>query len=209
MSWSTNLIGKLHYHSIFLRRAEVLASVIAPLLPSGKILDVGAGNGMIGKKLLEIRSDLAIEGIDIHLRPAPLIEITGFDGQHIPFENNHFTAVMLIDVLHHTDNFLSLLAECLRVSSGNVLIKDHFYANSIEWATLRFLDWVGNKPYDVRLPYNYFTRAEWEIGLEDLGTIEKKRLECIPGMYPFPLQKLIGRKIQFLSVIGPAQKKKG
>ena len=27
--------------------------------------------------------------------------------------------------------------------------------------TLAFMDWVGNKGHDVRLPYNYLSKAEW------------------------------------------------
>jgi ubiquinone/menaquinone biosynthesis C-methylase UbiE len=197
----TKLIGRLHYHSIFHRRLEALTSIIAPLLPSGPILDVGSGSGMIGKKLMAMRPDLQIVGIDVHLRPDPLIEIKAYDGKQIPYEDNTFSAVLLIDVLHHTDNFLPLLEECLRVSSDNVLIKDHFYSNSMEWAILSFLDWIGNKPYGVRLPYNYLMRNEWQKGLECVGAKEKQRLESIPGMYPFPFQKFLGQRIQFLSQI--------
>jgi hypothetical protein len=64
-----------------------------------------------------------------------------------------------------------LLKEAARVARKAVILKDHFSENGVDHMTLRFMDWVGNAPHGVVLPYNYASRAEWrswyaEAGLE-------------------------------------------
>lgn len=196
-------LGGVHHRLVFMRRLAALSSAIAPLLPAGRVLDVGAGSGMIGERLMSLRPDVTMTGIDVHVRPDTAIPVSGFNGRHIPFDDQSFAAVMLIDVLHHTDDFAALLAECMRVSAGPVIIKDHFYAGRVDFLLLKFLDWVGNVAHGVRLPYNYFTRAEWGRALHDRGWRENGRSEEIAGLYPWPFQSLLGRRIQFLARVEP------
>jgi SAM-dependent methyltransferase len=194
------VVGQAHGKLVFQRRIHALATVIAPLLSRGKILDLGAGNGQIGALLMTLRSDIEVTGIDVHLRPETFIPVIEYDGQHIPFEDDTFAGVIVVDVLHHTDDFRAILRECLRVSP-RVVIKDHFYENAVEHLILRGLDWVGNAPHGVRLPYNYFTRRQWEDALQTLGARETHRQEHLPGMYPLPFQYVIGQRIQFVARI--------
>lgn len=194
-----NALAALHHRLVFLRRLEALCRAIAPLLPSGRVLDVGAGSGMIGSRLMEIRPDVRVEGIDVHVRPGAAIPVSGYDGQRIPFGDREFAGVILVDVLHHADDFAALLAECMRVSAGPVIVKDHFHASGFDFLLLKLLDWVGNVGHGVRLPYNYFTRGQWWAALAARAWCESYHREEIDGLYPWPFQLLLGRRIQFLA----------
>ncbi len=92
-----------------------------------------------------------------------------FDGATIPAASGSFDWVTIVDVLHHTDNPGHLVAEAARVARKGVVIKDHLRDGPFAHRTLRFMDWVGNKGHDVRLPYNYLSRQEWEAMFGQVG----------------------------------------
>jgi SAM-dependent methyltransferase len=191
-------IGKLHHEFVFKRRFRALTEAIAPLLPAGPVLDLGSGNGMIAQAIMAKRDDITMTGVDVLLRPQTAIPTVHYDGQSLPFAANTFNAVMIVDVLHHTPDFRTVLQEALRVAPV-VVVKDHFYGNPLEHAILRLLDWVGNASHGVALPYNYLTRPQWVAGLRGLAAQESHRQESVPGMYPVPFQWIIGRRIQFIA----------
>jgi len=194
-----NLIGFAHSKLIFVPRMEALVNAIAAWIPAGKALDMGCGNGMIAAQVMERRPDVEIVGIDVLVRLDAVIPVQVYDGKTLPYADRSFDSVILIDVLHHIDDRTASLAECLRVVRGEVIVKDHFYANAVEHLVLRGLDWVGNAPHGVRLPYNYFTRRDWEATLKSIGAREIERRESVTGLYPQPFQSLIGRNIQFMA----------
>ncbi len=98
---------------------------------------------------------------------------------------------MFIDVLHHTEDPLKLLREALRVARKGIIIKDHMVKGFLAWPTLRAVDWVGNAPYGVVLPYNYLSEDEWQSAFKTLGlkvgffrtdaTLPKARLPVCSG----------------------------
>jgi hypothetical protein len=53
------------------------------------------------------------------------------------------------------------------------------------------MDWFGNAPHGVVLPYRYFTTASWAKALAAAGLRETLREE-VPGLYPFPFSILFG-----------------
>jgi ubiquinone/menaquinone biosynthesis C-methylase UbiE len=63
--------------------------------------------------------------MDVLSRPAPHILTMLFDGRHIPDEDNSIDVLMLVDVLHHTDDPGILLSEARRVTRRAVVLKDH------------------------------------------------------------------------------------
>lgn len=204
MSKLINSLGKYHNVFIYQRRINALAKTIAPLLKPGLVLDVGCGNGQFGSLLMTIRQDVQVIGLDVYLRPQNFLPVIKYDGKSFPFEDNLFSSIIVVDTLHHTDSFDGVLRECLRVTNGNIIVKDHFYRNFAEKFTLRLLDWVGNTPHGVALLYQYFTRAKWKATLRENGLSENKRLEEIPQMYPKPFQYWLGRNIQFVSELRAA-----
>ncbi|MCI9008961.1 MAG: class I SAM-dependent methyltransferase [Lachnospiraceae bacterium] len=96
-----------------------------------------------------------IFGIDVFVRPETNVKVTAYDGKTIPYEDGDFDTIIIIDVLHHTDDPNLIVAEMARVSSKYVIVKDHLKSGLISYLKLCIMDYVGNAHYHVRLPYNY------------------------------------------------------
>jgi len=193
------LVGRVHGRTIGQRRIERIAAQLAPLFPpKARVLDVGCGDGLLAARILEARPDLQIVGIDVLARPRAFIPVQLFDGQTIPFDNGSFDAVMFVDVLHHTDDPSILLGEARRVSRGVVLIKDHYADGMGSPLTLRVMDWVGNAPHGVRLPYNYWTRLQWRAAWEE-QRLTVARVTTELALYPWPLSMLFDRSLHFVA----------
>lgn len=190
---------------VFARRIEVLSTHLAELLPpAASVLDVGAGDGALAKRLMERRRDVRIQGVDVLVRPGTHIPVREFDGTTLPFPDGSMDAVMLVDVVHHAADQRALLRDVARVARSTVLIKDHFVRGLFASPTLRFMDWVGNARHGVRLPYSYWTPSQWNNAYRDAGlTMMTVREEL--GLYPWPASILFERGLHFVAALAPAR----
>ncbi len=197
-----SLVGGLHADLVFKRRIRVLAGHIAPLLPRGAtVLDVGCGDGSLGSTIRKERSDLALTGMDVLVRPMTHIPVQEFDGLTLPIGDRAVDVILLVDVLHHADDPIRLLMEAARVARQAIVIKDHIQANWLDRQTLRIMDWTGNAAHGVALPYNYWTAKEWTLALQRIGgAIESWNTEL--GLYPWPASAIFDRSLHFVARIG-------
>lgn len=197
-------IGQAHEKLLFNRRVRVLVEEVGNLIPENSaILDVGTGDGQIAKMIGMTQSGTSVQGIDIMERSKTHIPVSLFDGATIPFGDNSVDVVTFVDVLHHTHDPQVLISEAARVARTAVIIKDHLSENLIDHATLRLMDWVGNAPHGVVLPYNYASRKQWEKWFKAAGLFEDKYLTDIP-LYPAPLSWIFGRKLHFIARLYPS-----
>lgn len=199
MSVAKQLLNSVHETAVFQRRVRVLAQKLSEAIPAGgSVLDVGCGDGTIAKAISIQRPELTFEGIDVLLRPHVSIPVRLYDGETIPFPSDHFDWVTIVDVLHHTDNPAKVLSECARVARKGVIVKDHLRDGVLAAQTLRFMDWVGNRGHDVRLPYNYLSKAEWQSIFDDLSLRPTHWVERNLGLYPTPFDRLFGRNLHYV-----------
>ena len=183
---------------MYSRRTYVLASFFAELIPQGHaVLDVGCGDGLIDALVKRQRPDLQISGVDVLGRPHTHIPVTRFDGKRLPFPDRSSDSVLICDVLHHADHPVRLLQECARVARHSVVIKDHTVKGILARPTLRFMDFVGNAPQGVALPYNYLTDAEWEAALRECGLVART-VRTDLGLYPPLADVIFGRSLHFV-----------
>lgn len=198
------LMARAHNKLVFQRRKRTLVRMLAEFLTGNKsFVDVGSGDGSIALLVKQSLGDAKVSGIDILVRPDTAIEVKEFDGKKIPHEDNFADAVTFVDVLHHTDNPDELLSEAARVARKCVVIKDHLSESRFDFAVLRFMDWVGNAPHGVVLPYNYAPRAEWERRFADAGLQIDAFTTDVP-LYPWPFSMLFGRSLHFVARLTPA-----
>ena len=199
MSLFQSFHRKVHGKAVFDRRIEVLTRTLADFIPANaRVLDIGCGSGTLAKRIMALRPDVTIEGIDVLVRPGTEIPVTEFDGDTIPWADGHFDIALFVDVLHHTEAPARLLAEAKRVSRGGIVIKDHFREGVLADATLRFMDWVGNAQHGVVLPYNYLSDPEWRSIWSRLG-LKVERLTDKVGLYPAPFSWLFDRRLHFVA----------
>ena len=197
------LLADLHGTLVFDRRTRVLSERLAALLPeTARVLDVGCGDGLIDHLIAERRPDVTITGVDLILRPETHIPVTQFDGKRIPFDDGAFDVVMFVDVLHHTEDPEILLAEARRVASRAVVLKDHTRDGLLAGPTLRFMDWVGNAPHGIPLPYNYWPERRWREAFAGLGLTPEIWLNKL-GLYAAPANWLFGRSLHFIARLNP------
>src|SRR5207247_1102228 len=117
----TSVIERLHQRGVYGRRVRVLVGELCQVLPPAvagtmAVLDIGCGDGLIARLLMERRPDLRIEGIDVLARPGAHIPVTLFDGSRIPRADEAVDVALLVDVLHHADEPMALLREAFRVA---------------------------------------------------------------------------------------------
>ena len=174
--------------------AARLASVIPP---KARVLDVGCGDGAVAARLMQLRDDLEITGIDVFVRPTTYIPVVAFDGHRIPFDDAGFDAVVFVDVLHHTEDPMELLREAARVAPSAIIVKDHAADGLLARPTLRLMDWAGNAHHGVALPYNYWSTPRWRQALAELG-LRADVWETTLELYPPPASWLFDRELHLL-----------
>jgi SAM-dependent methyltransferase len=200
-SGHVRLIGKVHGKLVHHRRVAVLAERLAAMLPAcTKLLDVGCGDGTISALVSQKVSGLAVTGVEFAPRASCVIPCTGFDGAHLPFPDKSFDGCMFVDVLHHSRDPLTILRDAARVCRSFILIKDHLAENALDHWTLRLMDWVGNKPHGVVLPFAYLSGKQWEKLYNEVGLTERKVDRAVP-LYPAPFSFIFGRKLHFVSLL--------
>lgn len=201
-----DVLNAAHASMIFGRRVERLGEAIARLLPAqgGAVLDLGCGDGQVAVAVMRRRPELSFEGVDVLIRPVTHIPVRLYDGVRLPFDDKSVDHVTIVDVLHHTDDPAAVLAEASRVARRSVVVKDHLREGLLAGATLRLMDWVGNRGHDVRLPYNYLNRAEWDAVFARAGLVEDARLEALQ-LYPAALDWAFGRGLHFVNRLVPME----
>ncbi len=198
-----NIVEWIHHRFVHPHRVRVLVAHLARLLPTGgRVLDVGAGDGLLAQRLAQLRPDLTLQGVDVLVRPHTAIPVEPFDGRNLPFPDRYFAAVLCIDVLHHASDMAGLLAEMARVGQC-VVIKDHLCHHPWEHRLLRRMDRVSNDSYGVALPFNYQSRPQWLALFARMGL----RVEAWIGrlhLYPAPAGWLLDRNLHFMARLAPA-----
>lgn len=191
--------GRLHSRYVHSRRVRVLRDSLSRLIPSNStVLDVGCGDGLIARLIMDQRPDVQLSGIDVLVRDETRVSVSYFNGREIPFPDKSFDGVMFVDVLHHTDDPTVLLREAKRVARKFILIKDHRRDGPLAGATLRLMDWVGNAHHGVALPYNYWPHERWKQGFSELNLKVNEWKQDL-RLYPFIANWIFGRSLHFVA----------
>lgn len=186
---------------------DVLTAALTPFVPPNvSLLDVGCGDGLLANHVKNIAHAESVTGIDVLARPKTHIPVTIFDGVHIPIPDTSFDVVMFVDVLHHTEDPLTLLREAARVSRNLIVIKDHTMDGVFAEATLRLMDRIGNRRNDVALAYNYWSRSRWLEAFKQLRVEVLSWTNDVP-LYPPPLSWIFGRSLHFIAQLRVPPKK--
>ncbi len=194
-----NPVAWLHARFVHTRRVNRLLDLISEItLPYFTVLDLGCGDGMLGAQLMERNPRLTVSGVDTLVRPKTFMPVQQFNGSNIPFPDASFDAVLLADVIHHTQDGVALLREASRVARHAVIIKDHLRQGVAANLTLRLMDWFGNSYTGVALPYNYWDQQQWDQAFRQVCLTPVRRLSRL-ALYPWPASIFFDRRLHFIA----------
>jgi ubiquinone/menaquinone biosynthesis C-methylase UbiE len=200
----TPALERLHQRHVIRRRRDCLirsvSRALAPWRPA-RVLDVGCGNGEITLGIAAAcGGPVAMEGVDVLVRPDTQIPVVKYDGTRLPFPDASFDAVMAIDVLHHADSPAALLREMTRVARRGVVLKDHNRDGLCAQRTLELMDDIGNRRHGVRLVYHYLSRAEWSAAFAE-NHLSITSYDSVAALYPWPVSWVFGRSLHFVAAL--------
>ena len=198
-----SLLKAIH-EPVYEHRLDVLSDLItAQLRENDRVLDIGCGGGMLGHRILNhggCPAGVLVAGVEKFQRGGEPIDVTAYDGDRMPFDNDSFDVVILADVLHHVEDELQLLRDALRVARRFVIIKDHKPDGLLARPRICFLDWAANNPYGVKCLYRYHTRPEWTQIYDQVGLRVVAEEETI-DLYPPVFNELFGKRLQYFAVL--------
>ena len=155
-------------------RAARKATLLARFLEKGQsVLDVGAGEGYVGRELAE-RLGAQVQLVDILDRNRTTLVLDVYEGRRLPYASGAFDASLLAFVLHHAEHADELLRETLRVSRRAVILEST-YASKWELAMLRRLDRLANRlrsegaMQEQEEHLRFRTHAEWLACFQEAG----------------------------------------
>lgn len=191
----------LHRPVYAARLRELVRRIVPHLREGDRVLDVGCGNGALGKALLNAPgrpANLSVTGLERFQRGGEPIEVIPYDGVTIPAADRTYDIVILADVLHHEEDPDRLIAECIRISKRLVIVKDHQLRGPLALPRISFIDWAANAPHGVRCLYRYNTPAQWRATPGRHGARIAQELAAM-NLYPPVLNLLFGRRLQYMA----------
>ena len=99
------------------------------LTPQPKVLEIGAGGGYVSHYLDQDCDLLATDSNEQFLSQNPVKNKQIADANKLPFADNQFEVVLIVNMLHHLDDPAKALAEAIRVSSRYVILIEPDSAN--------------------------------------------------------------------------------
>ncbi len=171
-------LTKNAYHATALRQAANAFEQISEHLIGNEVLDLGAGNGLIGQMIQQHTSIkvTVVDVLDYSMVPLPIVLFP--QGGRIPMGDSSVDTVLIYLVPHHAFEPLQLLDEPVRVSRQRLIIMEGFVDDDETRTVNCFLDWFLNRVVqgvDMDLPLNFRTTAEWNRIFADRGLRLVKR----------------------------------
>ena len=90
-----------------------------------------------------------------------------YGGKKIPFEDGSFEVSIIIAVLHHTEDPISLIKEAMRVSKCVVIMED-VYDNTFQKYLTYFFDSLVNLEF-IGHPHSNKSDKEWKKEFKELN----------------------------------------
>jgi SAM-dependent methyltransferase len=199
---------RFHHRAIHVPRVERISRALAAQIGRARsLLDVGCGDGSVAQAIGAAVGAEEVAGVDVLVRPETAMPVTPYDGEHLPFPDGAFEAVVLSDVLHHCPRPDVVLREALRVSARLVAIKDHFRFGNASAAILLAMDVIGNAAPAVHVEGAYFSAGEWAALVEGAGA-RFTALTWPLQIHDYPFRLITQDRLQFAATLEPIEPKK-
>lgn len=164
--------GQKDKKELIFKRAKMNFEKMKDYIIGEKILDLGAGDGLLAleiKKQLD-KDVLLVDIIDYNCTDLPLI-LYNPEGK-LPLADDEVDTTILYTVLHHSSDPKHLLEEATRVTKQRLVIKEAYIEKDETRITNSFVDWFYNRVIgdeDINVPLNFLKVQEWEKILKSYG----------------------------------------
>ena len=172
---------------MFLRDNEVGRRVARHLSSGERVLDYGAGTGLLARWLADqvgIEPTL-VDLVDYSNRRMdfPFIKMT--DPFHIPAEDRSFDAVLLLFALHHNpyEAQSKVLAEAARLADCRLIVLEDTPFDRVDRVFNVFWDKVLNLRHGVPTPCTFRSIPEW-LGVFAEQGLEATAVESYRPLWP-------------------------
>ncbi len=176
-TYSTSFLGQLKFYGRMLLDLQILTiyrdiSNTIPLF-KGNVLDVGCGQSPY-RFLLNANETkyFGVDIVDAEKFDYDNSDITPFDGENIPFENDKFDGLICTEVLEHVQHYQKLIDEMHRVmKSGGIGIV------TIPWsARYHYIpyDFFRYTPSSLKTMFSKFSEAKITNRGTDIANITNK-----------------------------------
>ena len=157
-------------------KVQDIEELIAPKYRTGRVLDLGAGEGYVGQEIKrKWNADVSLADV-VNMNRTDLPH-TLYDGATLPFDDDQFDTTILYFVLHHAEGAERVLDEAMRVTRGQVLIVESVYQTEQDLKILTFLDKLANRIRSGGLMnaqeefLHFRTVPEWKALFEEKGAV--------------------------------------
>lgn len=168
-------------------RETELAEIVAEFVRSGwTVLDVGGGNGKLGKRVQEI-TGARVDVCDIGTQRMPrLTYLPMTRPDTLPCGDRTYDVVLLAFMLHHVPSSEvqdRILREAARVARRHVVLLEDTAEGRFERALNAGWDLLLNVPQGIPTPLTFRGIAAWECALEESGLVNV-RTRRFRGTWP-------------------------
>ena len=169
------------------QRSIIVFNEIESKFRGHSMLDVGCGNGLISHMAKPHFADVQLLDVVNYVSPEvglPYLAYT--EGEVLPVDRKYDT-VLLLTVLHHSSNPMTLLKESWKVTNRRLIIIESVFgvytqslsaqyvlaefeeSDQISFAV--FVDWLYNRVLndDIPVPYNFTTPDRWQKTFSECG----------------------------------------
>jgi SAM-dependent methyltransferase len=154
------------------KRAKRSFEQIRDYIVGEKILDLGAGNGLLALEIKEQlqKEVLLVDVLDYNYTSLPMVLYNPKD--EVPLPDNEVDTTLLYTVLHHSSDPKDLLKESTRLTKKRLIIMEAYVEEDDVWMTNVFFDWFYNRVIgdeDINVPLNFQKVKGWEEILKFYG----------------------------------------
>lgn len=153
------------------KRGERTFGQFEALLTPGSVLDLGGGSGEIALHVHTPDRFATVADIrDWRANAARTLPFVLIEHNHVPLESASVDTVLLLMVLHHSNDPSALLREAFRVARRNIIViesvtnslEEYLYGCWIDWFYNRVLHYVENAEQRTPVPCNFLPATGWE-----------------------------------------------
>ena len=190
---------KIYYYyipfvtNLFKNRIKI-AIELAEIKDTSTLIDIGCGSGFLLKKIRKFNKLCTCFGIDYSLDFLEQIENCGIiqtDIKKMPFSNQYFDKVFVLDILEHVKEINIAINEIERVLKPNGMVILSGPTESWFYKFCRYL-WLGSVQYEIGHVYTVYD-VEKKFESNGFKLIKQKTLPGIllPGLFRISKYKKI------------------